>query len=117
MIAARRLSSTLRSGATAEDGRPTFTNFIGNGRVDWLTRRVPQPKHNAAIAGSLLLVSIMWGGNNAGTKWLVALWPPIWTGGIRFVCAGLLLLAVLRFTGVVLGQATWAKLFGMPEGF
>jgi drug/metabolite transporter (DMT)-like permease len=40
----------------------------------------------------------MWGGNNAGTKWLVALWPPIWTGGIRFVCAGLLLLAVLRFT-------------------
>ncbi len=40
----------------------------------------------------------MWGGNNAGTKWLVAFWPPIWTGGIRFVLAGLLLLAVLRFT-------------------
>ena len=40
----------------------------------------------------------LWGGNNAGTKWLVAVWPPIWTGGIRFLCAGLLLLAVLRFT-------------------
>ena len=66
--------------------------------MDWLTRRVPQPRHNAAIAGSLLLVSIMWGGNNAGTKWLVAIWPPIWTGGIRFLLAGLLLLAVLRFT-------------------
>ena len=57
-----------------------------------------QPKNNAAIAGSLVLVSVMWGGNNAGTKWLVATWPPIWTGAIRFVCAGLLLLAVLRFT-------------------
>jgi drug/metabolite transporter (DMT)-like permease len=59
---------------------------------------MPQPKHNVAIAGSLLLVVFLWGGNNAGTKWLVAAWPPIWTGGIRFLCAGLLLLAVLRFT-------------------
>jgi drug/metabolite transporter (DMT)-like permease len=50
------------------------------------------------MAGSLLLVIFLWGGNNAGTKWLVAVWPPIWTGGIRFLCAGLLLLAVLRFT-------------------
>jgi len=74
------------------------TNFIGNRGGRWLTRRVSQPKNNAAIAGSLLLVSIMWGGNNAGTKWLVAFWPPIWTGGSRFLLAGLLLLAVLRFT-------------------
>jgi drug/metabolite transporter (DMT)-like permease len=59
---------------------------------------VPQPKHNVAIAGSLLFVAFLWGGNNAGTKWLVAAWPPIWTGGIRFLLAGLLLLAVLRFT-------------------
>jgi len=43
-------------------------------------------------------VVFLWGGNNAGTKWLVAAWPPIWTGGIRFLFAGLLLLAVLRFT-------------------
>jgi len=66
--------------------------------MHWLTRRVSQPKHNVAIAGSLLFVAFLWGGNNAGTKWLVALWPPIWTGGIRFLLAGLLLLAVLRFT-------------------
>jgi len=59
---------------------------------------VSQPKHNVAIAGSLLFVVFLWGGNNAGTKWLVASWPPIWTGGIRFLLAGLLLLAVLRFT-------------------
>jgi drug/metabolite transporter (DMT)-like permease len=79
--------------------RPTFRiNFIGNVHAYWLTRLVPQPKHNIAIAGSLLLVVFLWGGNNAGTKWLVAAWPPIWTGGIRFLLAGLLLLAVLRFT-------------------
>ena len=45
-----------------------FTNFIGKTVARWLTRRVPQPKNNVAIAGSLLLVSVMWGGNNAGTK-------------------------------------------------
>jgi drug/metabolite transporter (DMT)-like permease len=59
---------------------------------------VSQRKNNAAIAGSLLLVVIMWGGNNAGTKWLVASWPPVWTGGTRFLVAGFILLAVLRFT-------------------
>lgn len=40
----------------------------------------------------------LWGGNNAGVKFLVKSWPPIWTGGTRFVCAGLLMLAVLRWT-------------------
>ena len=57
-----------------------------------------EKKNNPAIAGGLLLVVILWGGNNAGTKWLVATWPPIWTGGVRFLCAGVILLAVLRFT-------------------
>jgi drug/metabolite transporter (DMT)-like permease len=59
---------------------------------------MPPAKHNASIAASLLLVVFLWGGNNAGTKWLVTRWPPIWTGGIRFLLAGFLLLAVLRFT-------------------
>jgi drug/metabolite transporter (DMT)-like permease len=54
--------------------------------------------NNTAIAGSLLLTVVFWGGNNAGTKWLVATWPPIWTGGTRFLLAGVLLLALLRFT-------------------
>lgn len=54
--------------------------------------------NNTAIAGSLLLVVILWGGNNAGTKWLVATWPPVWTGGTRFLLAGFILLAFLRFT-------------------
>jgi drug/metabolite transporter (DMT)-like permease len=59
---------------------------------------VSEKKNNPAIAGSLLLVVFLWGGNNAGTKWLVASWPPIWTGCTRFLFAGFFLLAVLRFT-------------------
>lgn len=38
----------------------------------------------------------LWGGNNAGTKFVVSSWPPVWTGGSRFLCAGLLLLGLLR---------------------
>lgn len=45
-----------------------------------------------------MLAVALWGGNNVGTKWLVASWPPVWTGSTRFTCAGLLLLAVLRWT-------------------
>jgi hypothetical protein len=33
---------------------------------------VSQPKNNAITAASLLFVIFLWGGNNAGTKWLVA---------------------------------------------
>ncbi|MDD5140384.1 MAG: DMT family transporter [Verrucomicrobiales bacterium] len=57
-----------------------------------------EQKNNTAIGGGLLLTVILWGGNNAGTKWLVASWPPIWTGGTRFLLAGFILFAVLRFT-------------------
>jgi drug/metabolite transporter (DMT)-like permease len=59
---------------------------------------VSEHKNNPAIAGGLLLTVIFWGGNNAGTKWLVGSWPPIFTGGTRFFFAGFILLGVLRFT-------------------
>jgi drug/metabolite transporter (DMT)-like permease len=62
---------------------------------------VSQPKNNAVIAGSLLFTIFLWGGNNAGTKWLVMSWPPVFTGSIRFLLAGILLLAVLRFTNLL----------------
>lgn len=55
-------------------------------------------RNNASIAGSLLLAVVFWGGNNAGTKWLVGSWPPVFTGVTRFLFAGIFLLAVLRFT-------------------
>lgn len=55
-------------------------------------------KSNTSLAAGLVLAVALWGGNNAGTKWLVGSWPPVFTGGTRFFCAGLLLLAVLRVT-------------------
>jgi drug/metabolite transporter (DMT)-like permease len=64
---------------------------------------VSEKNNNSAIAGGLLLTVVLWGGNNAGTKWLVSSWPPVFTGGTRFLLAGLILLAVLRFTRL-LGQ-------------
>ena len=57
-----------------------------------------EKKNNPVIAASLLLTVVMWGGNNVGTKWLVATWPRIWTGSTRFLVAGFFLLAILRFT-------------------
>jgi len=60
---------------------------------------VSKQRNNAVIAGSLLLTIFLWGGNNTGTKWLVMSWPPVWMGCLRLLCAGPMLLAVLRFTG------------------
>ncbi len=57
-----------------------------------------KPVNNSAIAASLLLVVIFWGGNNVGTKWLVTTWPPVWTGSVRFLFAGAILFGVLRLT-------------------
>jgi drug/metabolite transporter (DMT)-like permease len=65
---------------------------------------VPEKKNNSTIVASLLLVVILWGGNNTGTKWLVSPalsakpWPPIFTGSSRFLVAGFILFAILRFT-------------------
>ena len=57
---------------------------------------------NALVAIAIVFAVFLWGGNNAGTKYLVghpdAAWPPIWTGGTRFLCAGFLLWALLRWT-------------------
>ena len=51
-----------------------------------------QKKENGAIALSLFLVVGFWGGNNAGTKWLLGNWPPVFTGCLRFAVAGVILL-------------------------
>ena len=55
-------------------------------------------KSNTSLAFGLIFAIALWGGNNAGTKWIVAAWPPVWTGATRFLCAGVLLLLVLRWT-------------------
>ncbi len=62
---------------------------------------MPEKTNNTAIGFSLLMVVVFWGGNNAGTKWLLGSWPPVFTGSVRFVCAGFILLAVLRFTSLL----------------
>lgn len=75
-----------------------ISNFIGVGFAAWLTLRVLQTKSNLAVALGLVFAVVLWGGNNTGTKLLVAQWPPSFTGGTRFLCAGLILLGVLRAT-------------------
>jgi len=63
---------------------------------------MPSPKpgrsnHLAIIAG-LLFAIFLWGGNNAAIKFLVKSWPPITVGSTRFLCAGLIMFALLRWT-------------------
>jgi drug/metabolite transporter (DMT)-like permease len=58
---------------------------------------VPEKKNDLAVGGGLLLAVTLWGGNNAGTKWLLGSWPPIATGSTRFLAAGIILLACVRF--------------------
>ncbi len=55
-------------------------------------------KSDLGLALSLVFAIFLWGGNNAGTRYIVSTWPPIWTGGTRFTCAGLIMLALLRWT-------------------
>ena len=62
------------------------------------TRRVLSSRANALLAASLVFAILLWGASNAGTKYIVAEWPPIWTGGTRFIGAGLLFLGLLRMT-------------------
>jgi drug/metabolite transporter (DMT)-like permease len=75
--------------------------IAGSGPIVYLFAEVSkgtkQPHHTLTAAG-LLLAVVLWGANNVGTKWLIHDWPPIWTGGTRFLLAGILMLPVLRFT-------------------
>ena len=55
-------------------------------------------KSNGAIIATLLLTVFIWGGSNAGTRYLVGFWPPGLVGSTRLLCAGLILLGILRWT-------------------
>ncbi len=57
-----------------------------------------QKQIDAILGLGLLFAVVLWGGNNTGTKYIVSTWPPFWTGGSRFCCAGLLLMGILRWT-------------------
>jgi drug/metabolite transporter (DMT)-like permease len=61
---------------------------------------VQSKPHNGALAGSLLLAVFLFGANNTGIKFLVGFWPPLAIGATRFLLAGLVLMALLRWTGL-----------------
>ena len=60
---------------------------------------------NSAISGGLVLAVVLWGINNAGTKYLIQFWPPGLVGCARFAIAGVILLGILRWTKI-LGQSS-----------
>jgi drug/metabolite transporter (DMT)-like permease len=57
-----------------------------------------KPPSHGAIASWLLVAVIIWGANNAATKYLIGFWPPIFVGCTRFLFAGLILLGLLKWT-------------------
>lgn len=61
--------------------------------------------NNGEIAAGLAFSVFLWGANNTGVKYLVRYWPPIATGSSRLLAAGLILLALLR----------WTKFFGIRK--
>ena len=63
-----------------------------------LIRRVQEKPTNGMIAAGLVAAIVLWGQNNAATKYLSAYWPPLTIGVTRFLSAGLILLAVLHWT-------------------
>src|SRR5258708_38531141 len=52
------------------------------------TETVDAKRENVFLGLSLVFAIALWGGNNTGTKLIVAHWPPFWTGGFRvfFFC-------------------------------
>jgi drug/metabolite transporter (DMT)-like permease len=63
---------------------------------------VQKKPNSTAIAAGLLCAVFLWGASNTAVKYLVTFWPPVFIGSTRFLSAGLLFCALLR----------WTKLFG-----
>jgi drug/metabolite transporter (DMT)-like permease len=53
---------------------------------------------NRGIIAGLITAVVLWGGNNTAAKHIVASWSPVFTGATRLLFAGLLMLALLRWT-------------------
>ncbi len=54
--------------------------------------------NNTIIAAELFLAIFIWGANNAAAKFILKSWPANFTGSTRFLAAGLILVALLRWT-------------------
>lgn len=55
-------------------------------------------QNNTVIAAGLFFAVFIWGASNAAVKFIVRTWPANFTGSTRFLAAGLILLALLRWT-------------------
>jgi drug/metabolite transporter (DMT)-like permease len=53
---------------------------------------------------TLVLAVVLWGASNAGTKFLLGYWPPVLTGALRFLAAGVLLQVALGWAGRIRPQ-------------
>ncbi len=62
-------------------------------------------KTDGGILAGILLAIFIWGGNNAAIRFTVREWGPCFLASSRFLAAGVLLLAVLR----------WTDWFGKPS--
>ncbi len=64
------------------------------------------------IIASLLAVWLIWGSTYLAIKWALVSFPPFWQMGTRFVAAGLLLTAWVRWRGVAWpDRAQWVSAF------
>lgn len=73
-------------------------NPIASARCHRLTQAVFAKKSNGGIAVSLVIAVFLWGGSNAGTKYVVQAWGPVWVGCTRLLVSGVCLLAILKWT-------------------
>ena len=60
---------------------------------------------NSAISAGLLFAIFLWGANNAGIKFLVGFWPPMFVGSTRLIASGLVLFALFRWTNIFESQS------------
>ena len=60
---------------------------------------------NSAISAGLLCSIFLWGANNAGIKFLVGFWPPMFVGSTRLIASGLVLFALFRWTNIFESQS------------
>ncbi|MDB6130215.1 MAG: antibiotic transporter [Verrucomicrobiales bacterium] len=55
---------------------------------------------DGTLAAGILFAILLWGGNNAATKYLVQFWPPVFAGCTRFLFASIIMFAMFRYTEI-----------------
>jgi drug/metabolite transporter (DMT)-like permease len=55
---------------------------------------------DGTLTAGILFAILLWGGNNAATKYLVQFWPPVFAGFTRFLFASLIMFALFQYTQI-----------------